>query len=79
MVKDTGSQRATPSMSTGTPRVSPNGEESGPAIQISKADWTHERIARRAYELYEERGRQDGQALEDWMTAEQQLVGAAGK
>jgi Protein of unknown function (DUF2934) len=79
MVKETVSHRATPSMSAGTPRVSPNGEESGPAIQISKADWAHERIARRAYELYEERGRQDGQDFEDWTNAERQLVGAAGK
>jgi hypothetical protein len=79
MVKETGSHRATPSMSAGTPRVSPNPEESGPAIQISKADWTHERIARRAYELYEERGRQDGQDLEDWANAERQLVGASSQ
>jgi Protein of unknown function (DUF2934) len=79
MVKETVSHRATPSMSTGTPRVSPNAEQSGPAIQISKADWAHERIARRAYELYEERGRQDGQDLEDWVNAERQLVGAASQ
>jgi hypothetical protein len=37
------------------------------------------RIAQRAYELYEQRGRQEGQDLEDWLHAEQQLVGAAGK
>ena len=37
------------------------------------------RIAARAYELYEERGRQEGRAVEDWLNAERQLVGAAGK
>jgi hypothetical protein len=29
----------------------------------------HERIARRAYELYEARGREDGHAEEDWSRA----------
>jgi outer membrane protein TolC len=37
------------------------------------------RIAQRAYELYEQGGRQEGRDLEDWLTAERQLAGAAGK
>jgi Protein of unknown function (DUF2934) len=73
------SNSARPTVSAGTPRVSPNAEQPGPPIQISKADWTHERIERRAYELYEQRGRQEGRALEDWVNAELQLVGASGK
>lgn len=32
-----------------------------------------EQIARRAYELYEQRGRQDGRDLEDWLAAEKEL------
>jgi len=32
-------------------------------------------IERRAYELYLERGRTDGRALEDWLEAERQLRG----
>ena len=40
-----------------------------------KAGWDYERIARRAYELYEQRGRQEGRDVEDWMKAEQQLAG----
>lgn len=32
-----------------------------------------DRIARRAYELYRERGGADGAALEDWLAAEQEL------
>lgn len=63
MVKKTGSNRVTPSMSAGKPKVSPNAEQLGPAIQISRVDWTHERVARRAYGLYEQRGRQDGWAI----------------
>jgi hypothetical protein len=31
------------------------------------------RIAMRAYELYEQRGRQDGHALEDWLQAEREI------
>jgi len=31
---------------------------------------------RRAYKLYEERGRADGHALEDWAQAEAEIVGA---
>ena len=30
-------------------------------------------IARRAYELYEQRGRQDGRAAEDWEQAEREI------
>jgi hypothetical protein len=32
-------------------------------------------VAQRAYELYEQRGRQEGRALEDWLNAESQLLG----
>ena len=37
---------------------------------------TEDEIARRAYERYEARGRQDGQALDDWLEAERDLTGA---
>jgi len=79
MVREPVSNPTAPTVSGGTPRISPHAEPSGPAIQISKADWTHERIERRAYELYEQRGRQEGRALEDWVNAERQLVGASGQ
>jgi hypothetical protein len=35
-----------------------------------------ERIRRRAYELYEQRGRVDEFALDDWLQAEHELLGA---
>jgi hypothetical protein len=40
-----------------------------------------ERIRRRAYELYEERGKVDGFALDDWLQAERELLraGSPGK
>jgi hypothetical protein len=34
---------------------------------------SHEQVARRAFELYEARGRQPGHALEDWLQAEREL------
>jgi hypothetical protein len=32
-----------------------------------------DQIRRRAYELYEERGREDGRELEDWLRAEEEI------
>jgi hypothetical protein len=34
-------------------------------------------IARRAYDLYLARGREDGHDVEDWLTAERELTGSA--
>jgi hypothetical protein len=34
-----------------------------------------EQIRRRAYELYEARGKQDGQELDDWLQAEAEILG----
>jgi Protein of unknown function (DUF2934) len=45
----------------------------------SATDWrrmtdaAHDHIARRAYELYEERGRGPGHELEDWLKAEHDI------
>jgi len=35
-----------------------------------------EHIHRRAYDLYEQRGRIDGFALDDWLQAEREILGA---
>ncbi|HEU4683510.1 MAG TPA: DUF2934 domain-containing protein [Nitrospira sp.] len=63
---------------TSTSKGNQEAEEAGPPIQISKSDWEHERIARRAYELYDERGRQESQDVQDWLEAQQQLLRATG-
>ncbi len=34
---------------------------------------TREQIARRAYEIYEQRGRENGRDMEDWLAAEKEL------
>jgi hypothetical protein len=41
-----------------------------PAKPIELPEGMWERIAKKAYELYEQRGRQGGRALEDWLEAE---------
>ena len=79
MVREKGSKPTTPAVSAGTSERSQEEEQSGPPFQISKAGWDSERIARRAYELYLQRGQQEGRDLEDWVKAEQQLAGEAGK
>lgn len=38
-------------------------------IELPDGMW--ERISRKAYELWEQRGRQDGNALRDWLDAEE--------
>ena len=38
------------------------------------ADLDRERIAQRAYEMYLARGGVDGQAMEDWLNAERELI-----
>jgi hypothetical protein len=41
------------------------------------ADVNRERVAERAYELYLARGGVDGQAMEDWLNAERELIRGA--
>ena len=60
------------------PQSSPSGEQTGQMAQAFKrAAADHAHIAQRAYERYEQRGRQGGQDLEDWVKAERELSGAA--
>ena len=45
------------------------------SIQTNKAaSNVHEEIRQRAYELYEQRGRQDGHDLEDWLQSESEVM-----
>ena len=50
-------------------RVRAESSTSGPG-QAAKPPTDGETIARMAYELYEQRGRADGQAFDDWLQAE---------
>ena len=60
----TGNVLTMPSIDAPTGRLSASG--------ISEAD-----IARRAFELYCERGRADGHDVDDWLNAERELQEAA--
>ncbi|MEO6112758.1 MAG: DUF2934 domain-containing protein [Nitrospiraceae bacterium] len=76
MNSETTVRRATPAA---TSHAGPGSEKTGPAEQAAwRVEVHHDRVARRAYELYAQRGRQEGRALEDWVNAERQLVGVSG-
>ncbi|MBK5280864.1 MAG: DUF2934 domain-containing protein [Nitrospiraceae bacterium] len=78
MSKISVSNRPTPTLSASTSHAGPGSEKTSPAEQAAqRAEAHHDRVAQRAYELYEQRGRQDSRALEDWVNAERQAVDAA--
>ena len=45
-----------------------------PPVTARSARQERRQIRLRAYELYEERGREDGHALEDWLRAEEEIT-----
>jgi len=54
---------------TGKGRASAAPGASRKPIELPEGMW--ERISRKAYELWEQRGRQEGNALKDWLDAEE--------
>ena len=80
MSKETTVSRPTPAMQAAASHVVPGREKAELAQQAARRAEAHQgRIAQRAYELYEQRGRQEGRSLEDWLDAERQLAGAPGQ
>jgi hypothetical protein len=53
---------------TGLPAQKPH------ALPLSPCEDLHVLIAKRAHELYCERGYQDGSALDDWLEAEREIL-----
>lgn len=53
------------------PRRAQSGSKSQP-IELPEGMW--ERIQSKAHELWEQRGRREGYALEDWLEAETSVV-----
>ncbi len=47
---------------------------SHPASVVLSDRRLHDLIARRAYELFEKRGREEGHECEDWLEAERQML-----
>ncbi|MGH7216220.1 MAG: DUF2934 domain-containing protein [Nitrospiraceae bacterium] len=68
------------SVSRPRPRATPNlvesrrNENTGNNQLDEQFQAVHARISERAYALYEEHGREDGHALENWLEAEQQVL-----
>jgi len=46
------------------------------ATRKPKTPELDDKIRRRAYEIYEQRGRTDGSELEDWVLAETEVLGS---
>lgn len=46
-----------------------------PATVASEAEGLKSEIRQRAFELYQERGGEDGHELEDWLRAEEEIAG----
>jgi hypothetical protein len=63
-------------MDTGTHSSEHLGVDWGPSYRVRPeiAPSTTNRIAARAYELYLQRGREDGHDVEDWLAAEKELL-----
>jgi hypothetical protein len=75
MSKETTVNRATPAKPATTSHAGSGSEETRRAEQAAQRAGLHQGlVAERAYELYEQRGRQEGRALEDWLNAESQLL-----
>ena len=66
--------REPPTQMVGTPATVPNATgDIRNAVEHLAIEPTHEDIARRAYQLFEDRGREHGHDLEDWLQAEREL------
>jgi hypothetical protein len=63
IVKKTGAAKKRPSPAAGA---------STTPIELPDGMW--ERISRKAYELWEQRGRQEGHDLRDWLDAEEAVM-----
>lgn len=57
-----------PIVKKGKGRVASAASRSKKPIELPEGMW--ERISQKAYELWEQRGRQDGNDLRDWLDAE---------
>ena len=71
--KDTGADR------NSTPAASGSASQRPSDTQQRQPDPSYDDIARRAYELYQERGGTGGQEVDDWLRAETELRDGRGR
>lgn len=62
-----------------TPSAPERPEPEEPGVVMPTQISSREEVARRAYELYLERGGQDGHDVEDWLGAEAELLHDRGR
>ena len=72
--KTTGRSKKTPNKSLKGPIPIDSGTSASQTAPTSEHPGIDEEIRRRAYELYEERGRQDGFDEQDWARAESEIL-----
>ena len=58
-------------LKSNTPNLAKRTLRTEPESMQKYSDEVRDRIAKKAYELYEQRGRQDGQDIDDWLQAEE--------
>ena len=58
-------------LKSNTPNLAERTLRAEPKFMQKYSDEVRERIAKKAYELYEQRGQQDGQDIDDWLQAEE--------
>ncbi len=59
-----------------TPMTTKSKSRKPRSLKPAQPNDIEESIRRRAYQLYEQRGRLDGYALDDWLQAEREILGA---
>jgi hypothetical protein len=62
-------------MQTGTAARTAKVLDSGRTLENTEVPELHPRIALRAYQIYEERGSVHGNDLDNWLRAEQEILG----
>jgi hypothetical protein len=67
-----GKRRRLPAKRAGGNTVNPHSKLREGVIMSSAVD--REKIAQRAYQIYEQRGKRPGSELDDWIKAEQELM-----
>ena len=68
------SPRARRQTQIATPTLTPPAPiDNAAPVPVNSPESRFERIAQRAYSLYERRGGQDGESLEDWLQAEREI------
>lgn len=73
--KGTGRGQVTTGTGVEEPKPSRGGmEEGGPGAAVTTATLSHEQIAERAREIWERRGRPEGEDEKIWLEAEEQLA-----